>query len=51
MKVPQMVILFHSVRRFILSFWIRSVINFLLIFLVDLRCEEGLNCVFLSGVL
>ena len=52
MTVLQMVILFHFVMRFILSFWIPWAIHSLrLIFPVSPRCEEGLNSVFLSGVL
>ena len=52
MTVLQIVILSHFVLRFILSFWIRWLIHSLrLIFPVSPRCEEGLNCVFFSGVL
>ena len=52
MTVLQMLILFHFVLRFILSFWFRWAIpSVRLVFPVSPRCEEGLNCVFLSGVL
>lgn len=52
MTVFQIVMLFLFIRRFILSLWIRWAIHSVhLIFPVSPRCEEGLNCVFPSGVL